>query len=96
MEIQTVETVTSQISQRVITIEGEIVQVKERLGTVEMDVAVIKSNYARREDIAQLEVKMAQMENRLLRWFFATAITLAGLSGTLAFLAARFVPQFVH
>jgi len=91
METPTAETVTGQILQRVVNVEGEIIQVKERLGAVEMDVAVIKSNYARREDIAQLEVKMAQMENRLLRWFFATAITLAGLSGTLAFLAARFV-----
>lgn len=91
METPTAETVTGQILQRVTSVEGQIIQVRERLGAVEMDVAVIKSNYATREDIIHLEVKMGQMENRMLRWFFATAITLAGLSGTLAFLAAKFI-----
>lgn len=91
METPTAETVTGQILQRVTSVEGQIIQVRERLGAVEMDVAVIKSNYATKEDITHLEVKMGQMENRMLRWFFATAITLAGLSGTLAFLAAKFI-----
>ncbi|MRW83679.1 hypothetical protein GJ698_06175 [Pseudoduganella sp. FT26W] len=71
--------------------ESATEEILKRLTAVEIDVAVIKSNYATREDIAKLEVKLASMETRLLKWFFATAITLAGLSGSLAFLAAKFI-----
>jgi hypothetical protein len=78
--------------------ESATEEILKRLTAVEIDVAVIKSNYATREDIARtheaiakLEVRMASMETRLLKWFFATAITLAGLSGSLAFLAAKFI-----
>ncbi|MYN29890.1 hypothetical protein [Duganella levis] len=76
--------------------------IERRLSAVEINLAVVKSNYATKEDIAKLhetiiagdhslELKMAQMETRLIKWFIATAITLAGVSGSLAFLAARFI-----
>jgi hypothetical protein len=71
--------------------ESATEEILKRLTAVEIDLAVIKSTYATREDIAKLEVRMASMETRLLKWFFATAITLAGLSGSLAFLAAKFI-----
>ena len=52
----------------------------ERITFLEVDLAVIKSNYATREDIAK-------MESILLKWFIGTAVTIAGL----AFTAARFI-----
>ncbi|WP_139260693.1 hypothetical protein [Duganella sacchari] len=63
---------------------AQLADTNQRLAVVEMDMAVIKSNHARREDIAKLQ-------NTLLKWFVTTAITLAGLSGSQAFLAARFI-----
>lgn len=52
----------------------------ERLSALEVDLAVVKSNYATKEDLAK-------MEGTLLKWFVATAVALTGA----AFAAARFV-----
>jgi hypothetical protein len=59
-------------------------QILDRLAAVEIDIAVIKPNQATREDVAQTE-------SRLIKWLVATSISLAALSGSLAFLAARFI-----
>lgn len=61
--------------------------VERRLGSLETDVAVIRSNYATKEDLARLETRMAAVEGRLIRWFFATA---TGLS-MVAFAAGRYL-----
>ena len=72
----------------------EFDQINDRLSALEVDVAVIKSNYATREDIAKLETKIAsvetkvvKMENTLLKWFIGTAIALT----TAVFAIARYV-----
>lgn len=52
----------------------------ERLSALEVDLAVVKSNYATKEDLAK-------MEGTLLKWFIGTAVALTGI----AFAAARFV-----
>ena len=52
----------------------------ERLSALEVDLAMVKSNYATKEDLAK-------MEGTLLRWFIGTAVALAGI----AFAAARFI-----
>ena len=52
----------------------------ERTSSLELDLAVIKSNYATKEDLAKTEAT-------LLKWFIATAVTMVSL----AFAAAKFI-----
>ena len=59
----------------------------ERVTTLEVDLAVIKSNYATKEDVARIKEDIAKSEVTLLKWFIGTAVTLTGL----AFAAARFI-----
>lgn len=76
--------------------------IERRLAAVGCDVAVIRSNYATKEDLAKLESRvistmqdrlgrldgtLAEVENRLIRWFFATSVSLA----TIAFTAGKFL-----
>jgi hypothetical protein len=83
-------------------VKTRLTGVETRLGVVEVDLAVVKSNYATKEDIAKLhetitagdhnlEIKMAQMETRLIKWFIGTAVTLSAVVGTIAFSVARFI-----
>ncbi|HEX8611441.1 MAG TPA: hypothetical protein VF800_09160 [Telluria sp.] len=65
---------------RIVKLELVTEKILERLVDVERDVAVIRSNYATKEDLAALEA-------RILKWFVGTAITLAGV----AFAAAKFI-----
>ena len=58
----------------------------ERMTVLEVDLAVIKSNYATREDVAKVKEDIARLEVTLVKWFIGTAVTIAGL----AFAAARF------
>lgn len=83
----------------------QLTDLNTRLRAVELDVAIIKSNYATKEDIAKTHISIgethtsiaethkliAQMESRLIKWFIGTAVTLVSLSTSLAFLVARFV-----
>ena len=57
----------------------------ERVTVLEVDLAVIKSNYATKEDFVSVKEDIAKSEKTLLRWFVGTAVTLTGL----AFAAAR-------
>lgn len=59
-----------------LTDKTEFDQINDRLSVLEADVAVIKSNYATKEDIAKLDTKIVKMENILLKWFIGTAIAL--------------------
>ncbi|USX12508.1 hypothetical protein NHH88_22830 [Oxalobacteraceae bacterium OTU3CAMAD1] len=52
----------------------------DRLSALEVDLAVVKSNYATKEDLAK-------MEGTLLKWFIGTAVAISGI----AFAAARFI-----
>jgi hypothetical protein len=71
---------------------------ERRLAAVERDVAVIRSNYATREDVVRFESKVQdrlssiashvnEMENRLVRWIFGTFVALAAI----AFTAGKFM-----
>lgn len=85
---------------RIIKLELAVEKILERLFTVERDVAVIRSNYATKDDLAAVQRDVAIMrsnyatredltalETRILKWFVATAITLAGV----AFAAAKWI-----
>lgn len=71
---------------------------ERRLAAIERDVAVVVSNYATKEDLVKLESKvqdrlsrldnnLSEMENRLIRWFFATTVSMAAI----AFSAGKFL-----
>ncbi len=44
---------------------------------------------ATKADLARMEVRLAQMEVRLVRWTIGIIVAVAGLTGTIAFTAAR-------
>ena len=70
----------ARMEERTSKLESLAEKTLERITFLEVDLAVIKSNYATREDIAK-------MEGVLLKWFIGTAVAIAGL----AFAAAKFI-----
>ena len=52
----------------------------DRLSALEADLAVVKSNYATKEDLAKIE-------GTLLKWFIGTAVVIS----CIAFTAAKFI-----
>jgi predicted fused transcriptional regulator/phosphomethylpyrimidine kinase len=62
------------------TLESINQKTLDRLSALEVDLAVVKSNYATKEDLAK-------MEGTLLKWFIGTAVAISSI----AFAAARFI-----
>ena len=59
----------------------------ERVTVLEVNLAVVKSNYATKEDIARLKEDIAKLEATLLKWFVGTAVTIASFD----FVVAKFI-----
>ena len=70
----------ARMEERTSKLESLAEKTLERITFLDVDLAVIKSNYATKEDIAK-------MEGILLKWFIGTAVAIAGL----AFAAAKFI-----
>ncbi|MYM21533.1 hypothetical protein GTP46_02590 [Duganella sp. FT135W] len=65
------------------------IKMQESIGA--LDVRTMTFFRAQDDKIAQLDVRMAQMEARLIRWFVGTSITLSAVVATIAFSAAKFI-----
>lgn len=72
---------------RVVKLELVVEKIFERLSALERDVAMIRSNYATKADIAELQASIAALEAKMPKWFVTTDIALAGLTVTMACLA---------
>lgn len=72
---------------RLSKLESLFEQALERISAIELDIAVIRSNYATREDISKMREDLAKLEATLIKWFIATAVTIVSL----AFAAAKFI-----
>ncbi|SFG16583.1 hypothetical protein SAMN05518865_10919 [Duganella sp. CF458] len=72
--------------------EGASLAHERRHAEIERDVAIIRANYARKEDIARLETQMARMETRLVKWVIgAMAASIVSVIGTALNLAKLFI-----
>ncbi len=67
------------------------VEIKTQESISALDARTQASFRTQDHKIAQLEVRMTQMESRLIRWLVGTAISLSAVFGTIAFTAAKFI-----
>lgn len=83
------------MDQRVAKLEALAEKTGERLAALDRDLAVIKSNYATREDVAALRGEMkaavAEAKNSIILWVVA-AVFLAQLLPVVAGLVKHFFP----
>ncbi|MCB5307445.1 hemolysin XhlA [Yersinia enterocolitica] len=65
-------------------LEKRVKQVEDSLAEIRTDIAVIKSNYATKEDIASVRIEVHQSITAQTKWLAATMIAIAGISMAIA------------
>ncbi len=80
---QTIIAVDVRLTQTITAVDAKLTQTITAVDA-KLTQAIIEGN-------ARLEIKMAQMETRLIKWFVGTAITMSAAVGAIAFSIARFI-----
>ncbi|QHB34662.1 hemolysin XhlA [Yersinia canariae] len=65
-------------------LEERVKRIEESLTEIRTDIAVIKSNYATKEDIASVRIEVHQSIAAQTKWLAATMIAIAGISMAVA------------
>ncbi|EKN4705006.1 hemolysin XhlA [Yersinia ruckeri] len=65
-------------------LEKRVKQIEDSLAEIRTDMAVIKSNYATKEDIASVRIEVHQSITAQTKWLAATMIAIAGISMAIA------------
>lgn len=65
-------------------LEKRVKQIEDSLAEIRTDIAVIKSNYATKEDIASVRIEVHQSITAQTKWLAATMIAIAGISMAIA------------
>ncbi|MES2128479.1 MAG: hemolysin XhlA [Pseudomonadota bacterium] len=74
--------------------EARIQKLENEVASLITDVALIRSNYATKADIAELNAKIVALETNMVKWFIATAFGMSSLMIALtglAFSAGRYI-----
>lgn len=65
-------------------LEKRVKKLEDDLAGIRTDIAVIKSNYANKEDVASLRAELHQSISAQTKWLAATMIGIAGLAMAVA------------
>jgi len=71
--------------------DSQLTQMNDRLTSLERDVAKLtkpaaeKADYAAKVDMHQFEIRIEEMETRVIRWMLATMIAVAWVTCTMVY-----------
>ncbi|MXP53434.1 hemolysin XhlA [Pantoea sp. Seng] len=65
-------------------LEKRVKQLEDDVAAMRTDIAVMKSNYATKEDIASVRIEVHQSISAQTKWLAATMIAIAGASMAIA------------
>lgn len=65
-------------------LETHVQQLEKDMSEIKRDAAVIKSNYATKEDVLSLKVELHQSISNQTKWIVATLFAVTGLAFSLA------------
>lgn len=60
-------------------LSARVEHLEKDVGQIKIDVAVIKSNYATKEDVAKLESKIESIQSKIIMWVVGAMIASAGI-----------------